>query len=166
MDLQNDIHLLLRRLISVFALMDGWIDRWQREDPETLSSQFRFSVLSDVINALAKLCHPFSKDISAECTYFSGNASSSIAESQVPQNANEMRTALRTHLAELLWLLDQHEAKHHDKSRNANGEDDRGIIDTATNILEVMSEYLERLEAPGKPVGNLSSEPQHRVCPE
>lgn len=166
MDPQDHIHLLFRRLISVFALADGWIDQWQSEVPGSNLYYLQFNVLSQMINAVSEL-----DPINHAGAGGDGNGSCAdgVPSGRVPKPANEsankMRKVLREHLGELLWLLDRQKEQGKSSPLTLRGGEIMDVVELATSTYKTMSVYVQQLESIGQGLEDFNSEPQHRFYP-
>lgn len=157
---QNYINLLLRRLISVFALADGWIDHWQNEVPASKLFHLQFNVLSQMINALSGL-----NIINTHNNVVSDDHIARIADLHVfgdnveplRETPEEMRKVLREHLGEVLWLLDQHGKQSTNASLALNGAEKTDVVELAMETYRIMAAYVQQFESLSKPVEDLSS---------
>ena len=163
----NHIRLLYRRLISVFAVADGWIDRWQEEVPGTDAYHAQSTLLSDMISAVSDVC-------AFRMIHFSGEGSDrskaakpsgNKSEPRAKENPEEIRKMLRGHLAELLRRFD-HQTGQYGTSPSAGDRHESDIMEIAIRTHQVMSEYLDLLAARGKTFGEISSASRRQVYPE
>lgn len=166
MDPQNHINLLLRRLISVFALADGWIDHWQSEAPESKLFNLQFNVLSQMINALSELKITTGiNDVSEDDVLNAAELSSLVFNKQVNETPRKMRKVLREHLGELLWLLDEQKEQRRSASLALTRDENTDIVELGLKTYRIMSAYVQQLESLSKPLENFSSEPQRQSYP-
>lgn len=167
MDPQKNTHLLFRRLISLFALADGWIDRWQGETPGTDAFREQFTLLSDMINALSSVGDLRVTRFSNEDSDRSPTAGSSAekSEQEVKENPEEIRKILRSYLAEILWRLDHQSDKPVTPPASDDGRES-DVLETAGKTHRIMSEYLKLLAARDTTFEGISSASPRQVYPE